>query len=293
MPACEHDELNSLSIPLRLSHLPAEVVSSYSDPSQNTVDLTIATPFAPDEEVFNTYGDHIGWSQMLNEWGFVDETGDPFGRGIGWELKEVWGDVEKREDHEARRKLWKSLCNREVSSEDEQEDALVFEPDQEQGKCNAKDSLLINSDGQISTPLLWACFATSLPEEEMEGKSREALVILGLETRTRLEARSESDGLIVWDEDPVSRSCMEIILELLQERLKRMWHANWTIDKLCDYADVSGQRIVLRSPTYADCLNHRFLQALPTDAKLQKMALKLLIEERRVLEVVQQRWSLY
>lgn len=230
---------------------------------------------------------------MLNEWGFVDETGDPFGRGIGWELKEVWGDVEKREDHEARRKLWKSLCNREVSSEDEQEDALVFEPDQEQGKYNAKDSLLINSDGQISTPLLWACFATSLPEEEMEGKSREALVILGLETRARLEARSESDGLIVWDEDPVSRSCMEIILELLQERLKRMWHANWTIDKLCDYADVSGQRIVLRSPTHADCLNHRFLQALPTDAKLQKMALKLLIEERRVLEVVQQRWSLY
>lgn len=33
-------------------------------------------------------------------------------------------------------------------------------------------------------------------------------------------------------------------------------------------------------------------QALPADAKLQKMALKLLIEERRVLEVVQQRWSL-
>ena len=239
LPACEHDELDSRSLPYRLAHLPEEVIASYSDPAQATVDLTVTSPFGPGEEVFNTYGDSIGWSKMLNEWGFIDETGDPFGRGIGWELKEVLGD-EDRDDFEQRRKLWKSLCNREVARDDEQgEDALIFEPDQEQGRYSPKDSLLVNSEGQVSAPLLWACLATSLPEGEMEGKNREALVSLGLDVQTRLEARAGSQGLVVWDEDPVSRACSEVILELVQERLARMWHANWSIDKLCDYADVS------------------------------------------------------
>lgn len=231
--------MDSRSLPYRLSHLPEEVIASYSDPAQNTVDLTVTTPFAPGEEVFNTYGDNIGFSKMLNEWGFVDDTGDAFGRGIGWELKEVLGD-EQREDYEQRRKLWKSLCNRDVNRDDEQEDALIFDPDHEEGKYSPKDSLLINSAGQVSAPLLWACIATSLSEEEVEGKNREALVNLGLEVRTRLEAKSASEGLMKWDEDPTSRACSEVILELMQNRLARMWHANWAIDKLCDYADVSG-----------------------------------------------------
>jgi len=194
-------------------------------------------PFAPGEEVFNTYGEGISWAKMLSEWGFIDETGEALGRGIAWELKEVL-EEDEREDYEARRKIWKALCNRppEAGYSDE---TVIFDPEQDDGQPAPKDSLLINSDGQISAPLLWACYVSSLPMNDVETKGREALVHAGVELRNRIEARARGE----LDLDTVDNSSVgavsNMLLRFVRAKLGRMWRAEWNSERLCDFLDVS------------------------------------------------------
>ena len=230
-------------MPYRLQHLPLQVIESYTDPAQNTVDLTVKMPFAPGEEVFNTYGEGISWAKMLSEWGFIDETGEALGRGIAWELKEILQEDDEREDYEARRKLWKALCNRpaELGYSDE---TLIFDPDQDDGQPAPKDSLLINSDGQISAPLFWACFTSSLSEDDIEVKGRETLLHAGIELRGRIEARARGDPDLDLDtgDNGSEGAVANTLLRFVGAKLGKMWRAEWDSGRLCDYLDVSGSR---------------------------------------------------
>jgi hypothetical protein len=194
-------------------------------------------PFAPGEEVFNTYGEGISWAKMLSEWGFIDETGEALGRGIAWDLKDILQEGE-REDYEARRKIWKALCNR-PAEHGYSDETLIFDPDQDDGRPPPKDSLLINPDGQISAPLFWACYASSLSEDDVEVKGREALIRTGIELRDRIEARARGDlDLDAGDNGP-TEAVSDTLLLFVRAKLRGMWRAEWDSGRVCDCLDVS------------------------------------------------------
>lgn len=242
-PSLPSSSNNTFPIASRLSHLPLEIIRSFLNPSQNTVDLTVKTPFVPGEEIFNTYGEGIGWAKMLMEWGFIDDTGDSLGKGIRWDLKEVLR--EEKEGYEGRRKLWKALCAQDEGAatdeaEEQEEEGPFFRP--EEGE-DVKNSLLINSDGQMAMPLFWACVALAMPGTSVDEKPKSELVDTALLIKTQIEqswhtpfTKNSKAGMhkIVW----VVWGIVVALVTMRQDR--RLWGKGKSVGELLDMIDVSS-----------------------------------------------------
>ncbi len=148
------------------------------------------------EEIFNCYGENMGWAKMLCEWGFIDEESDErLGRGLKFDLKEVlrMGLDERHPDHEemaetiylARKKIWNMAVKKHSRGdfdsgpdypENIDEFDWTFYPDDEDDQ-EPKDSLLINSDGKVSDWLSLAFTITALritPEMSEDKSALEA-----------------------------------------------------------------------------------------------------------------------
>jgi hypothetical protein len=203
------------------------------DSSRNTLDLTVKTPFATGEEVYNTYGDNIGWAKMLNEWGFMDETGDALGKGIMWDLKEILDP--DLEDCEPRRKLWKSLCALDPPDMNPPGSTLICDLEQEEVP---RDSLYVSGDGQLSAPLFWASFAAGIRKEQLDSKSRKELVEIAKRSRQSF-ADVEIDKRSWFDLNEDEKTHIQHLSQLIKKRKDRLWKSGSDLAELFDALEVS------------------------------------------------------
>lgn len=256
LATCEHDDIEgveprwdntadveTINIASRLSHLPLEVIRSLFDPQQNTLDLTVKTPFEPGQEVYNTYGEGMGWAKQACEWGFIDESieGDgALGQGLRWELT----DVLERDDenYESRKGEWKRQCKQAVDGgEDPQaieEGASLFS-----GAGDPKD-LLLSEDGQLSYPLFWAIVCAREPKikDKTVGKTLDALCqSLYSEDTTHESWKSREDSAVL-------RGIINGVIDLCESRIGRTRHADRSTSELCDMLDSVSLRSDEPSP---------------------------------------------
>lgn len=229
-----------------------EIIRSLFDPEQNTLDLTVKTPFEPGQEVFNTYGEGMGWAKQACEWGFIDASieGDgALGRGLKWEL----GDVLERDSeyHEGAKKAWKSLCERKANDKKQNPpEASVKESVEDDGvdgdslffppltDLAAKDNLLLNEDGQISYPLFWALVCGLQPALNDAGTA--ARKVDALARRVSADdvnglQSDESFNSKAYDPD-VGRLARHVV-NLFEHRIARTCHPAQTAAELCDTLD--------------------------------------------------------
>ncbi|KAJ9120141.1 hypothetical protein QFC22_003040 [Naganishia vaughanmartiniae] len=308
LPTCEHDEIEGteprqatepgqhhetpemIDIAERLSHLPLEVIRSLFDPMQNTLDLTVKTLYEPGQEVFNTYGEGMSWAKQACEWGFIDESIEGegvLGRGLKWEV----GDIMDRdkENHEKIKKAWKSQCktwseldtapsNGSLKTATEPGgDSLFFPPGE---GALLKDALLINDDAQVAYPLLWgiACgLELAFTQHEMLAIPQ-ALNVAAQKLQRQQEDSGEPNDLRAKQAPGGAtkkklRKISEGMLRLFEDRLARTWLENTSTSVLCDQLDNVSLRL--------SEVGHG----------LERMALKILVSEHRVLEVAIAVWQ--
>ncbi|KAI5453681.1 hypothetical protein NCC49_005501 [Naganishia albida] len=267
LPTCEHDEIEgiepryesakvpsttspeTIAIAGRLSHLPLEIIRSLFDPAQNTLDLTVKTPFVSGQEVFNTYGEGMGWAKQAVEWGFVDvsiEGDGALGRGLRWDL----GDVldQDSEDYGRAKKAWKKLCEARhendqqdpqaeigtdsTGNQDLETDSLFFAPP---SNAPAKDNLLLNEDGQISYPLYWALVCGLHPALKDSSTAPNKVDILARRAQRSVDGRTDvSDGEA--GEAVIGRLARHVVA-LFERRIARTSHPIKTAAELCDMLD--------------------------------------------------------
>lgn len=267
LPTCEHDEIEgiepryesakvpsttspeTIAIAGRLSHLPLEIIRSLFDPAQNTLDLTVKTPFVSGQEVFNTYGEGMGWAKQAVEWGFVDASieGDgALGRGLRWDLGDVL-DYDS-EDYGRAKKAWKKLCEARhendqqdpqaeigtdsTGNQDLETDSLFFAPP---SNAPAKDNLLLNEDGQISYPLFWALVCGLHPALKDSSTAPNKVDILARRAQRSVDGRTDvSDGEA--GEAVIGRLARHVVA-LFERRIARTSHPIKTAAELCDMLD--------------------------------------------------------
>lgn len=245
----------TIRIASRLSHLPLEVIRSLFDPQQNTLDLTVKTPFEPGQEVYNTYGEGMGWAKQACEWGFIDgsiEGDGALGKGLKWELSDVLS--RDSENYESAKKAWKTLCGATLDLEDKEtptnsskegviddehagSDSLFFSPPLNEA---AKDTLLLNEDGQISYPLFWALICALHPASEDKSetaKKLDALARMLQQSEVDVEAPHFNDGSTRAEHSTDMRSVVRFVISLFERRVTRTSHAGQSSAELCDMLD--------------------------------------------------------
>jgi hypothetical protein len=267
---------------------------------------------------------------MLCEYGFIDESEDvePLGKyGLRWDVKQVLrGDEDEedvevqvetgRNDAEQRSRLWKKAAKKIPSLESlfpgkdigreqvEQlgEESLTFHPHAlvESGIVSAKDALAINSEGQVSTPLLGLLVIDVLSGEQIETLDVDGVcemftaTVIFLENKWRelqgLPQRGEERGAPSPAAMSVAKFVSNRIVEVTTKRIEGTRHHHLTITELLDQRDVGKTyRPIRRHP--ADTPVVVLSQSLPANQPLTRMALSLLIEERKVLEVTVSKWQ--
>ncbi|GHJ83972.1 hypothetical protein NliqN6_0374 [Naganishia liquefaciens] len=301
LATCEHDDIEgveprwpreeeatadteTINIASRLSHLPLEVIRSLFDPQQNTLDLTVKTPFEPGQEVFNTYGEGMGWAKQACEWGFIDESieGDgALGKGLRWELTEVFS--RDADDYDSIKGEWKRQCKQDQSEisvdsssrenlrkslSDVERDSLFFSP---AASDSAKDTLLLNEDGQLSLPLFWGIVCSA--ECAIRDKRAIARILdkiyQGPQSEDDVTQHGKSESRATTKDTSVLQRIVSRVIDLCKQRVGKTRYADRTTSDLCDLLD----------------------DLYPTNRNLSRIGLKILISERRVLEAVITRWT--
>lgn len=296
--------METIKIACRLSHLPLEVIRSLFDPQQNTLDLTVKTPFESGQEVYNTYGEGMGWAKQACEWGFIDESieGDgALGRGLKWELADVL--CRDDDDFESVKGEWKRLCKEDsqadnLRAQDEHDfsrtvteaesDSLFFSPS---SSDSPKDNLLLNEDGQLSLPLFWALVCRAGPFKKDKRAVSQIFDALAQSLHAEHDETTgqSSDKISVSKEEAMTlRGIARGTIELCESRISRTRYPAQSTSELCDMLDnVSFLALKLLPRSYPTL----FLQLSSSDRYLSRIGLKILIAERRVLEAVISRWK--
>lgn len=268
LATCEHDDIEgveprweptegetsaeTIEIASRLSHLPLEVIRSLFDPRQNTLDLTVKTPYEPGQEVYNTYGEGMGWPKQACEWGFIDESieGDgELGRGLKWELADVLS--RDAENYESVKVEWKRQCKQDqsaasVDSGSEQDppnglsgmsrDSLFFSPAESD---SAKDNLLLNEDGQLSRPLFWAIVCSeecAITDKRAYSKTLDA-IYQSLDQEDDVTQTGKSGDHAASKETLTLQRIIRQVIDLCEKRIAKTRYADRTTSELCDLLD--------------------------------------------------------
>jgi hypothetical protein len=256
-PRWEHSkeppaEVETINIASRLCHLPLEVIRSLFDPQQNTLDLTVKTPFASGQEVYNTYGEGMGWAKQACEWGFIDESieGDgALGKGLKWELADVLSRDD--DDFESVKGEWKRLCKEDNPQDDvtaqdgetsprgiteAESDSLFFSPT---SGDSPKDCLLLNEDGQLSLPLFWAIACKTIPTGKDKRGFSEALDALGHGPLSEDETsvRSHRNSSVSKTKAMAMREIARGVIELCESRISKTRYTAQSTSELCDMLD--------------------------------------------------------
>ena len=228
------------------------MIRSLFDPRQNTLDLTVKTPYEPGQEVYNTYGEGMGWAKQACEWGFIDESIEgegELGKGLKWELADVLS--RDAENHEFVKREWKRQCKQDqsaasVDSGNEQDppdgfsgmerDSLFFFP---AGSDSAKDNLLLNDDGQLSFPLFWgiACSEEcAITDKRAYAKTLDAISqSLDQEGDVTQTGKSGSDAAL--KETLTLQRIIRQVIDLCEKRIAKTRYTDRTTSELCDLLD--------------------------------------------------------
>jgi hypothetical protein len=265
------------AIPARLSHLPTTLLDTLSDPSQDTLDIAVISPFIPGQEVYNSYGDHLGWAKLVAEYGFIDQSddSDPIGKmGLRFDVKgllrgdEEDGGLEGRDDFEERKVIWKKVARRiaedDFMNEDKEltreqlekmeEESLLFHPTTmlETGNVSAKDCLAINSEAQLST-LFFALAVVDVIDGEMIGAAETGAIVNMVERMMKMIDRrwrmSQSEENVVdittTDERDtiVARAACKRVIEVISNRIQTTHRSSTRMSEILDERDVSTARV--------------------------------------------------
>lgn len=88
MPLCTHDAVDMDRIPARLAHVhPQARDKLIKGEEADTLEMRAEREIGRNQEVYNTYGDHMGDGRLAVEYGFVGE--EYAGEGLRMEVKEV------------------------------------------------------------------------------------------------------------------------------------------------------------------------------------------------------------
>lgn len=121
LASCTHDPATTTDFPERLGHL-TDTCRSRIQSEPDSVDMRIERVAGRGTEVMNTYGQGIGNSKLLVEWGFIQ--GDFTGQGVCWELLEVIG-----EDIDNLHGTWRDIVDRGAVARELFPDFDVRDPD--------------------------------------------------------------------------------------------------------------------------------------------------------------------
>ncbi len=224
--------------------------------------------------MFNSYGEHLGWSKLVAEYGFIDQSddGDPIGKmGLCLDGKKVLrgdedeGGLEGRDDSDARKSIWKKvakkLAEEDVIYEDSdlnreeweraEEESLLFHPTAmlESGTFSAKDCLAINSEAQMSIPFFGLAVVDVLDDEVIgAGDTKEIIDIFKrtvkvVERRWQMfqsEEEVASDRVSDEKDVMIARKACERVIAVVSDRIKATHESSTTISVILDNRDVSS-----------------------------------------------------
>ena len=274
LPPCAHDIPSSSGVVRRLEHL-AETERMRVAREVDSVEMRAERPVEDGEEVMNCYGEDMGDARLLVEWGFV---GDEFaGDGLTWDM----------DARGAMRALWEALMDRgRVTLQDLSKEAhgegerLIRAPTE-----GTTRSLNLTQSGQISVSLFtYLCLREMAPDTAIDDAEES---ILGI--RTEIEAAWICTQEHGEHDRPLSSGTLRTaraVQLLLQTRLEEMSHPELDLGALFELREVRANGCPLRNAAHMCSI-----QALTDEARLQRMAMTLAINERSLLVSTREKWD--
>lgn len=199
----------------------------------DTVDMRVERAVLSGEEVMNTYGEGIGDSRLLVEWGFIE--GEFAGHGLQWEIREVFGHGAAEEEG-----VWRSVMARGAVSLDLFPDYDMGDPDldDEDGgglvaPPDPKDPTMLNldQDGRISLSLWVAVCLRHLPP--MKPARLDATLVEAyhqLESVADDSSRKSTSAHIT--------AAIQNVVDILTARLNTLHRPEADVEELLDMRDV-------------------------------------------------------
>ncbi|ORY22561.1 hypothetical protein BCR39DRAFT_551262 [Naematelia encephala] len=308
--ACEHDldldaKLGSSDepeTPQRLAHLSVNYIQR-PEAEGNNVDMCAERPIRAGEEIFSCYEEDVGDGKLLVEWGYV--SGEQAGEGLTWSPRDVIRPNQVG--------LFMALLQSEkmaaaVEADRREEDLLPpipTDPTRSVGK-GVKPATSGTSPNSVTAPKLIAPASTK--QFGLLNVTHNGLVsinlLIAMYLRTLPDSidgdldRIESDLVIVFNELEAAARHREMTLTSRNDNglTKYKDDRQYTMKSGTSRLGHAVVRLVEErlEATFKPELSAEDLRmihyALPTDAILQRTALVLAEDERRLLEVVKARW---
>ncbi|KAH9485669.1 Ribosomal lysine N-methyltransferase 3 [Psilocybe cubensis] len=244
----------------------------------------------PDTEVFNTYGETLSNSQLLNQYGFMLETNDNM--RLSWTMynvvQELYTDlflIERLPTTERRNivtYMFQVLTALEV---EEVEKLLSTQSDLVYYEDTKEEHFFVKYEG-LSHPLWALLFVLSLIRYRQSNKNFDvdpaALALDVLKLQTTLEALEGDDEGQIYENDPVfnkSGKADKAAVELLRGM------SNLSV-ALCDHRGRNSGK-----PGSFDYDLFKLLDELPKGNTRTRLAVSLVITERSILKNCQAGWQ--
>ena len=207
-----------------------------------------------EEQVMNTYGEGIGNSQLLVEWGFIQD--DFHGKGICWDLVEVLGS-----DMESLKEVWRDVVDRggvamelfpdrdtrypnddDAGSESQSQSQSAYEDDEIQliSPPYSKDPTLLNLDqeGRISLNIWIAVILKHLPLAKRSLSNLDDTLIASY--RSLKDMTSETMDVPFVEPPPHLIKAIETIVHMLGIRIQELYRPDSDVIELLNTRDVSS-----------------------------------------------------
>jgi len=263
---CEHDIPSTSGIVRRLEHLSEKELKRLST-EPDTVDLRIdKRRIRKGEEVLNSYGDNMGDGRLLTEWGFVEE--DSTGGVISFSVDELGTGAQK----------WMEMVQ---AGEMGWADQMVHDDEQLIGPSPEERplGLTLDTEGVMSVHIFAVLLLGQTTQNDNDTVKRSVE-----ELRNAWSASEEEDFEGPLEMTRTTFAAVGEAYKLLETRLASLNRSDLRMDDLYEMRDVSG-RTGRSEQAQADA------QSLSDDQPLQRMALSVLVNERRLLETTKEKWS--
>jgi len=276
---CAHDwdGLRTSNISHHLDH--------HNHEHDNCYEMVSNTGIAPNSEIFNTYGETLSNSQLLNQYGFVLDVNE--NDRLLWSAREIL-DVCAEDERTVTEERVKSSI---LKAADSLLDVLLDYPhffDQSQLVCRQPDGeheLYLNDEGKVSASLWALLTAFSMSSLQItdividfEKQSTEIIdVQLRMEEGDDMdEGKSPASGLVL----QTARS----VVNLCYRRKRKSGKPNSFDHNLSDLLEVSVHFFHL-------VITKRLGQQIPQCHHRTQMAISVLLTERSILDACQAGWS--
>lgn len=271
---CAHDwdELRTSNISHRLDH--------HDHEHDNCYEMVSNTGIAPNSEIFNTYGETLSNSQLLNQYGFVLDVNE--NDRLLWsaqEILDIYAEGERIE--EPILKAADSLLGFLLTN------SHFF--DQSQLVCRGEHGLYLNDEGKISESL-WAMLTAfsiaSLRITDILADSGKQLTEV-MDVQLRMESISEEGDHREEGSSPASDIVLQTarsVVDLCDRRKRKSGKPDSFDYNLSDFLGVSVHFFDLD-------ITKRLGQQIPQRHHRTRLAISVLLTERSILDACQAGWS--